>query len=449
MSLPCASAVAQSSSRPQRETAAIEGVVRNPAGEPVEGASVLLQGSEKQIVETKTDAQGKFVFPHRRFDIYSIHAVKSGFEDSSTAELKIMEPGNVQVQLALKNKGVTNGGSQGTASTGSPADMKFDDKPNFIIAGVKDWSNADLHGSAANARTSDALNQSTLALKSSSAGANAADASAIAIEAEAHRLSGERSEKAGDPFAAEREYEAAVRLDPSEENYFEWGAELLLHKANQPAIEVLTRGASAHPKSWRMRAGLGAALYAGNSYDQAAQRLCEASDLSPAAGAPYIFLGQMEKSTTAPLPCAEDRLARFAREQPENAEANYYYGIALWKRARSTDTKDLKPAEALLKKAVALDPAFADAYLQLGIVRSDNGDFDGAMAAYQKAVELSPALTEGHHRLALAYKRLGDETRAQQELAAYEGAEKAAAAAMEKQHQQLRQFLVILHDPHR
>ena len=49
--------------------------------------------------------------------------------------------------------------------------------------------------------------------------------------ADAHRLAGELDEKLGDPLAAVQEYERAARLDPSEQNYFAWGSELLLHRA--------------------------------------------------------------------------------------------------------------------------------------------------------------------------------------------------------------------------
>jgi Tfp pilus assembly protein PilF len=438
--------VAQTSTALQQEAATIQGIVRNPAGEPVEGASVLLEGTDKKTTETKTDANGKFFFSHCRFDAYSIHATKSGFDDSAIAALKIIEQGNSQLVLLLKTKGSGSVHSANPPSAGSAAEIEFDDKPNFVIAGVKDWSNADLHGSAANARTSESLNQGTLALKSHDATAESSGASAAAKEAGTHRLEAERLEKAGDPLAAEREYEAAVRLDPSEENYFAWGAELLVHRANQPAAEVFARGAKAHPQSWRMRAGLGAALFASNSYEEAAQRFCEAGQLSPRTAAPYIFLGEIEKSTTAPLPCADESLAGFLREQPENARANYYYAIALWKRARGSEPKNLKRAETLLAKAVALDPRFAEAHLQLGIVQSDRGASEQAGASYRKAIELQPDLAEAHHRLALTYRRLGDEAKAQQEFAAYQGAEKAGAAALEKRHQQLRQFLVILSD---
>ena len=152
--------------------------------------------------------------------------------------------------------------------------------------------------------------------------------------ADEHHLLGELDERLGDPLEAVHEFERAVRLQPNEQNYFDWGAELLLHKAAVPAVEVFTKGSRAHSQSARMMAGLGAALYASGSYDEAARRLCEASDMDPSEPAPYIFLGQMEKAAPSSWPCSLQKLARFAHDQPGSALGNYYYALVLWKRAR-------------------------------------------------------------------------------------------------------------------
>ena len=100
--------------------------------------------------------------------------------------------------------------------------------------------------------------------------------------ADLHRMAGELDEKSGDPLAAVKEYQQAVALDPSEENYFAWGSELLLHRAVWQAAEVFRNGVKAHPKSARLLTGLGTALFAGARYDEAARSLCAASDLDPA-----------------------------------------------------------------------------------------------------------------------------------------------------------------------
>jgi Tfp pilus assembly protein PilF len=251
----------------------------------------------------------------------------------------------------------------------------------------------------------------------------------------------------GEPLNAEHEYEKAVRLDPSEQNYFAWGAELLTHRAVQPAIDVFTNGTRAHPKSARMLAGLGAALYARGSYDEAARTLCTASDLQPTDSTPYLLLGEMQQSAPAPLGCAEERLARFAQQQPGNAMANYLYAVALWKsRTAATNDAHLSLAQTLLEKSVSIDPNLAAAHLQLGIVYSVSREEKHAIEAYKRAIAADPQLTDAHYRLAVAYQRVGENAKAEQEFRAYEQLDKSQSAAVEQQRRQIRQFLVVLTD---
>jgi len=196
-----------------------------------------------------------------------------------------------------------------------------------------------------------------------------------------------------------------------------------------------------------MLAGLGAALYTSGSADEAAQRLCEASDLEPANPPPYLFLGKMQEAASGPLPCAEQKLARFAQDQPEDAFANYYYALALWKRNRGSENSDaLKHAEALLEKASMFDPKLDAAYLQLGNLHFERGAFEEAVAAYQKAIATNPAGSEAHYRLGLAFKRIGQEAKAQREFDQYKQLDKTETATIERQRRELRQFLFVLKD---
>src|SRR6202790_4390194 len=261
------------------------------------------------------------------------------------------------------------------------------------------------------------------------------------------RLLGDLDEHPGDPREAVREYESAARLEPSEQNYFNWGTELLLHKAPHPAVEIFTKGSEAHPNSARILAGLGAALSANGSYSEAARRLCEPSDLNPADPAPYISLGKMEKAAPDPLPCAEEKLSRFASEQPANSLANYYYAVALWKSEREPrNSARMAQAATLLEKATSLDPKLAEAYLQLGIMSSASGDNTRAISAYKKAIEANPQSGEAHYRLGLAYKRIGEDAKAKQELQLYKQIDQTETAAVERQRRELRQFMIILKD---
>jgi tetratricopeptide (TPR) repeat protein len=244
-------------------------------------------------------------------------------------------------------------------------------------------------------------------------------------------------------LAAVHEFEQAVRLDPSERSYFEWGSELLLHRAVLQAREVFQKGVEAYPKSVRMLTALGTALFAGARYDEAAQRLCEASDLNPADPEPYIFMGKIELAAPNPLSCIEPKLARFAEQQPGNPLANYYYAMAIWKeQAQPNDQHSLQQVETLLTKAVTLDVNCADAYLQLGIIHYSQHDFEKAIGFYVRAIAANPELAEAYYRLAVAYDRTGEREKARREFQLHDEIRKRQAAAVERQRKEVKQFLV-------
>jgi tetratricopeptide (TPR) repeat protein len=266
-------------------------------------------------------------------------------------------------------------------------------------------------------------------------------------EARLRRLLGDLDETLGDPLGSVKEHERAASLDGSEANYFAWGAELLLHRAAVPAIEVFSKGIRAHPDSARMLAGLGAALYTSGSAGDAARRLCQASDLEPANPAPYLFLGKMQEATSTPLACAQQKLDRFLHNQPENPLANYYYALALWKRNRGAlGSGALQQAETLLRKATALDPNLDAAYLALGNLYFARGNLQAAVGSYQKAIAANPSSDESHYRLGLAYKKTGDEAKAQHEFEEYKELDKVEADTIERQRRELRQFVFVLKD---
>jgi tetratricopeptide (TPR) repeat protein len=196
-----------------------------------------------------------------------------------------------------------------------------------------------------------------------------------------------------------------------------------------------------------MLAGVGAAWYARGAYDLAAQRLCEASDLAPDDPNPYLFLGKIQSVRTTQSNCLVERLQRFARLQPENALANYYYALSLWNRHESLGTTDnLASVESLLEKAIDLDPKLGAAYLQLGIFYSERGNSARAIAAYQKAGEVNPGMEEAHYRLAQAYNRTGEKLKARAELQRYEQLSKKTEEEAEHERREIQQFVYTLRD---
>lgn len=261
--------------------------------------------------------------------------------------------------------------------------------------------------------------------------------------ADVHRLAAEVDEASGDPLSAVREYEIAAQLNPSEQNYFDWGSELLFHRAVLPARQVFEQGVKAYPQSSRMLVALGGTLFANALYDDAARSLCQASDLDPSNREPYLFMGKIEVAAPTPLPCVAEKLARFTQVYPDDSLAHYYYAMSLWKQlGTAPNAKSVATVQAQLLRAVAIDPQCADGFLQLGNLKASQRNYQDAVADYQKAIQADAQLAEAHYRLGLAYDRLGERELAEQQFALHQSIRKEQAVQLDRQRKEIKQFLV-------
>lgn len=260
--------------------------------------------------------------------------------------------------------------------------------------------------------------------------------------AELHNLLGQLEEKAGNFAPAEHEYEIAAHMDASENNLFDWGSELLLHRTLDPAIQVFQAAVERYPRSPRLAIGLGMALYSRGNYDDAVKALLKAADLSPSDPRSYYFLWKAYDSSPGQAEEVIQHFRRFAEIQPQNARAPYYYGMSLWKGRRAEDgSVDVHEIEHLLKQSISLDPNFAEAYLQLGNLFSDQKNYAQAVPQYQRALELNSDLADAHYRLGQTYVHTGQKDLAQQQLEIYQRLRTEHLAELDKQRAEIRQFV--------
>jgi tetratricopeptide (TPR) repeat protein len=328
---------------------------------------------------------------------------------------------------------------------GSQTKPEYFDEPKFIVAGVTDPSQRGGHGSDPVSRSADALAKATASLRGGStpAGSIASLREAIGREpnrAGLHHSLADAEEKRGNALEAVREYQRAAELDASEANLFDWATELLTHRAADQAVEVFTNAKRLFPRSTRILLGLAVAYYSRGSYDQAAPQFFEAADVNPGDPAPYLFLGKVLSGAITESDGYAERMERFARLDPENAWANYYCAVSLWKRRAASEPK----AQPLLEKAIRLDPHLGPAYLQLGIIFAEQNNFPKAIAAYQSAIDAGPPMEEAHYRLAQAYRKTGEVAKAQSEIELYQQLSKQSAKELEQERAEIQQFVFEL-----
>ncbi len=250
----------------------------------------------------------------------------------------------------------------------------FDDQPQYTPAGVTDYTYRGGHGSDNVFRSSEAI---------------------------AKELKDERTPVGG---------------DLRENEIYEAGTDLLNRHSSQAAAEIFLKGTRLFPQSVRMLLGMASALYAQGAYDEAAQWFFRATDLVPTNSKPYLYLGQVKAKQITQAKGYQERMARFAKLQPDNALANYYYGTTL---------PDDRAREAF-RKALELDPHLAIAHAGLGAIALREGNHADAVRELQEATAADPEMEEAHYRLAEAYRLSGNPAKAKEELAIFQKLSRAS-----------------------
>jgi len=142
-----------------------------------------------------------------------------------------------------------------------------------------------------------------------------------------------------------------------------------------------------------------------------------AAALEPDNPEPYLFMGRVEVAAPRPLPCVAQKLAEFHQRDPGNALADYYFAMSLWKQQPSSaDSSVQEQIAGLLREAVTADPRCGEAWLQLGNLRAQSGNYASAIPLYTKAVDGKPQLTEAYYRLGIAYDRTNQRDKAREAL---------------------------------
>ena len=222
-----------------------------------------------------------------------------------------------------------------------------------------------------------------------------------------------------------REYlqgqDSVASNEQSENDIYRRGSELLSEGKYRAAIDVFLQGNQQFPRSARLQIGLGLALYSSGRYGEAIGALMNASDTAPSELRPYLFLAKAYIALNQPSDEVIQHMDRFMQRFPSEPLASYYYAMSLWKvRGREERGENLARVESLLHRTLLLDAAFPDAHLQLGILYADQKKDSQAIQEFQNAINLKKDLALAHYHLAQAYRRIGEDTRAEQEFHIYE-----------------------------
>ncbi len=260
-----------------------------------------------------------------------------------------------------------------------------------------------------------------------------------AATAENYEVLGGLQESLGESFDAVQNLQRAAQLGPTEQRFFAWASELLLHRAVWQAADVFQRGSRLYPASLRMRVGWASALFGEARYVEAAQQLCKASDLAPFDEEPYRILGQVDQASPTKLACVQEKLLRYVRSRAGSPTATYNYAMTLIRWGTAADQLQ---ARALLMQTIHLQPQHAGALLQLGIMALNRLQYQQAIDFLARCIAADPDDPESHFRLAMAYEHTGQAAAAQNERNRYDALKGMQAGRVEAERRAIKQFIV-------
>jgi tetratricopeptide (TPR) repeat protein len=362
--------------------------------------------------------------------------MKSGYGVAKDGPFVLQKAESKSMQLRLPVEDV------GASGMDKAAAVNFSDEIHFNVAGVSAPSNLGGHGSDTVQRTKETLAKETATLNREAAAQPSNNSHGAKDLADTHLRLAEAAESDGRSLDAVREYQRAAEMEPNEAHIFAWGADLLLHRAFEPAIEVFTKGHRLYPDSVRMLLGLSVATYDGGAMEQGKKLLLEACDLNPGDPTPYLFLGKLQEAEKIEPQGWTERFKRFASLHPKNALAHYYYAVAL--RKQEAGSENVALIESELKRAIEIDPQLGGAYLELGILYSQRKDNQGAIWAFQKAIEITPLPAEAHYRLGQVYGRMGETEKSSKEIALFKEISEQKNSEAERERHKIEQFVYTL-----
>jgi tetratricopeptide (TPR) repeat protein len=417
--------------------AIVAGTICNADNRPIENAAVTLESDDhlrKFTVHSGSD--GRYRFENIPAGNYRLRALRSGYGDAQEGPFSLRQEEQKTFALRLPRE------ESAPATKNNPAEPQFSDEVHFNVAGVSDPSNLGGHGSDTVLRTKETLAKETASLNRESATSPSKNSDPTADAANTHVRLAEAAETDGRPLDAVHEYQQAAELQPNEPHLFAWGADLLLHRAFEPAIEIFTKGHRLYPGSVRMLLGLSVATYDQGSTEQGKKLLLEACDLGPTDATSYLFLGQLQEAEKIEPQGWTQRFARLVQLHPENALAHYHYAVALAKQETSRNNATLIESE--LKRTIEIDPQLGRAHLQLGILYSQRNDYSRAISSFQKAIQLTPLPAEAHYRLAQVYEHTGASEQSRREIELFKQTSEQKNSEAERERHKIQQFVYTL-----
>ncbi len=206
----------------------------------------------------------------------------------------------------------------------------------------------------------------------------------------------------------------AEKLEPlKESDQFTLALCYVILKRADWASEEFERLARSNPGNALYPYWQGRIAYDRYAYQAAIGKFNKALELDPGSPRAYDNLGlcyEAMSDNVSAAKCYERAVTLNRMRLPASPWPPLNYGMLLLRQ------DSLDQAETLLREAVSLGPGMPLTHHQLGAVLAKQKKFPDAIEALKRAVDLDPTYADAHLTLASAYRQLGEGRKTQLEL---------------------------------
>jgi len=201
---------------------------------------------------------------------------------------------------------------------------------------------------------------------------------------------------------------------------------------NAEALTEFQKAVDLDPKNNKAWEQIGFLLTDRMDYTNAEKAFQNAVALQPGSAAAlqglaqvYFLTQQADKSI--------DMNKKLLDVEPDNITALYNLGVLV-------SAKDPASAKQYFQKVILLNPNYAEAHNNLGVLDYNDGQYDLAISENEKALTLKPALASAHLTLSQAYEKKQNYSQAAMHLQQYIQLSGSTDAALKTKLEQLQRM---------
>ncbi|HET7213751.1 MAG TPA: tetratricopeptide repeat protein [Terriglobia bacterium] len=200
--------------------------------------------------------------------------------------------------------------------------------------------------------------------------------------------------------------QAAVKLDPHNEDYYlEFGTLLTQYHANHACLALFQSATRILPNSVRIKSALAVAYLMEKKYAEAEEALQSIVAASPNYLPAYQLLGETYQASHQWEPLKG--IGRQIVSRDPNQSVGWYYQAKADYELAMKGNKEFNIAESEVRRSLVLDSTNGPAHFLLGKILSAENRGQDAVLALKKAASLDDDPTV-LYTLALAYRKLGE-----------------------------------------